>query len=83
MFEGATSFNKPLQFDDTSNVIDMTRMFKDARTFNQKLTWDTSNVQYMARMFQEATSFNQPLHWDKRNVKNMFCIFLDSQGRWV
>ena len=33
MFEGATNFNKPVEFN-TENVVDISNMFKEATGFN-------------------------------------------------
>ena len=47
---------------DTSNVTDMSYMFRWAVSFNQDIgNWDTSNVIYMGAMFLDATSSNQDL----------------------
>ena len=63
MFQGAESFNQPLNNWNVSNVTDMDRMFFDARSFNQPLNkWDVSKVTNMSEMFNGASSFNQPLH---------------------
>jgi len=54
MFEGATSFNQPLNDWDISNVTDMSNMFNGASSFNQDLTsWDVSNVE------EEQTDTNE------------------------
>ena len=63
LFEGARSFNQPLNNWNVSNVTNMKFMFLDATSFNQPLNnWNVSNVTDMDSMFYEATSFNQPLH---------------------
>ena len=43
MFDGATNFNQPLDFD-TRNVTNMGCMFISATNFNQPLDFDTRNV---------------------------------------
>ena len=73
MFNGASSFNQPLNKWNVSNVEIMNFMFSEARSFNQPLNdwdvsnddWDVSNVSHvttMDDMFLGATSFNQPRH---------------------
>ena len=63
MFDGAESFNQPLNKWNVSNVRVMCGMFWNARSFNQPLNnWDVSNETDMERMFRGASSFNQPLH---------------------
>ena len=58
IFDGASSFNQPLNDWNVSNVEDMEQMFKNATSFNQPLNnWDVSNVTDMRRMFEEASSF--------------------------
>jgi surface protein len=79
MFNGATSFNQPLDTWDVSSVEGMTSMFYDATTFNQPLNaWGTNTaaVIYMTAMFSDATNFNQPLDtWDVSSVKGMSSMF--------
>ena len=61
MFEGATSFNQPLNNWNVSKVTNMAEMFWGASSFNQPLKkWNVSNVTNMYNMFEGATSFNQP-----------------------
>jgi hypothetical protein len=60
---------------NTSKVVDMMGLFRDATSFNQPLLWDTSSVRYMQRMFLFAKSFNQPLPWDTRKVEDMMQMF--------
>lgn len=66
---------------DTSNVVDMSRMFDDAKYFNHNInSWDTSSVINMSCMFQATESFNQPLDkWDTSNVVDMSYMFC---GDW-
>ena len=55
MFNGASSFNQPLNAWNTSKVTDMGGMFYGASSFNQPLNeWDTSEVTNMWGMFFEA-----------------------------
>ena len=69
MFNGASSFNQPLNNWNVSNVKEMGYMFGDAG-FNQPLNnWDVSNVTDMGGMFLRARSFNQPLNkWNVSKV---------------
>ena len=63
---------------DTSNVTDMSGMFKGATIFDQAIgDWNTSNVTDMREMFEGAKSFNQPIgNWDTSNVTDMGGMFL-------
>jgi surface protein len=62
MFEGASSFNQPLDNWDVSKVTNMNYMFYGATSFNQPLdNWDVSNVADMTAMFYDASLFNQDL----------------------
>jgi surface protein len=55
-----TSFNKPLNKWNVSNVTNMCSMFCGATSFNQPLNkWNVSNVTNMNGMFYYAESFNQ------------------------
>ena len=75
---------------DTSQVIDMSGVFKDAVNFNEDISrWDTSNVTNMEEMFSGATVFNQDISgWDTSNVTNMkgmfsgATVFNKDIGRW-
>ena len=63
MFNGASSFNQPLNNWNVSNIYVTYNMFENARSFNQPLNkWNVSNVADMSYMFNGANSFNQPLH---------------------
>lgn len=73
------SFDRQIYFGtngvDTSNVTDMSSMFKGAYYFNQALNFDTSNVTDMSSMF-EGSSFNQLLNFtDTSNVTDMSYMF--------
>ena len=72
MFAGATSFNRPLDNWDTSNVMNLALMFNQASSFNQPLnSWDTSHVQFLDNMFNLASSFDQSLAgWNITSVVN-------------
>ena len=63
---------------DTSFVIDMSKMFKNADTFNSDISgWDVSNVQNMEHMFYSAHVFNDDISgWNVSNVTNMSHMFI-------
>jgi surface protein len=65
---------------DTSNVTDMSELFKDKTTFNGDISsWDTSNVTNMRGMFWDATAFNQDIgSWVTTNVTDMSAMFWDA-----
>ncbi len=75
--EAITKYGDIQQWD-TSNVTDMSGLFRDSKTFNEDISgWDTSNVVDMSYMFADAVAFNQPLNdWkvdQVTNMKGMFC----------
>lgn len=67
---------------DTSNVTDMSELFREAKSFNQPIgDWDVSNVEDMSMMFDYAESFNQPIgRWDVSNVTQMVSMFLAAES---
>jgi surface protein len=76
MFEGATSFNQELMWD-TSGVVQMTAMFKNASSFNSRIGgWDVTGVSDMSEMFMNAISFDVEIRrWKPITVisfENMF-----------
>lgn len=73
MFNGATSFNHPLNSWDVSKVTRMNSMFEDATSFNQNLNgWNVSQVSEMSAMFQGASRFRQNLClWGERLPKDV------------
>jgi surface protein len=81
MFNGATSFNQPLDTWNVSSVTNMSNMFESATSFNQDIiSWDTSAVTNMFAMFAQATSFNQYIGvdlggWNVSSVTNMSYMF--------
>jgi surface protein len=56
MFWGASNFNAPLNWgSNTSNVTNMSGMFKQAVVFNQDISnWDVSRVSNMEYMFRST-----------------------------
>lgn len=71
MFQ-STPFNHPIGGWDTSNVVDMSAMFRAASSFNQPIGgWDTANVTDMSWMFTSAYAFNQNISgWNVGAVTN-------------
>jgi len=60
-----------LNWLDTSNVKDMTDLFKDYVYLNVDITeWDTSNVENMANIF-DCVKFAEPVDLSKWNVGNV------------
>ena len=62
---------------DISNLTSFSRMFYEARAFNQDIGgWDTPNVTDMSDMFTYASAFNQNIGgWDTSEVTNMRYMF--------
>jgi surface protein len=77
VFNGASSFNQPINVWNTSNVTNMSNMFDGASSFNQNIGgWNTSNVTSMFDMFRSASAFNQPIGgWDTSSVTSMSSMF--------
>ena len=81
MFDGARLFNnggQPLTWSTkTSNVTDMSSMFRFAVYFNQNIgDFDVSSVTDMGAMFNYADSFHQNIgSWDVSSVTNMSYMF--------
>ena len=67
-----SNFNQPIGNWDTSNVTDISDMFKYT-TFNQNISsWNVSSVADMGSMFEENDLFNQPIgNWDVSSVTDM------------
>ena len=61
---------------DTSEIIDMSELFKGS-DFNGDISrWDVSNVTIMYQMFMCCHYFNKPLNdWDVSNVRDMSGMF--------
>ena len=67
---------KGIKYWNTSRVTNMSSMFKNNKSFNEKLEWDTSQVVDMSNMFKNATSFNQSVeNWNVTKVINMKSMF--------
>ena len=62
---------------DTSDVTDMSNLFKDRATFNDDISnWNTSDVTNMSSMFEGATAFNKDIgNWNTSLVTNMSSMF--------
>ena len=79
--EAAGLSNKPLNWN-TSNVINMYRMFYYANAFNQDIgNWNTSKVETMKDMFRNTNAFNRDIgNWNTSNVANMYGVFFDANA---
>ncbi|MGY3725521.1 surface protein [Granulicatella balaenopterae] len=66
---------------DTSNVTDMTAMFKESKISSPDVSkWQTSNVMSMKDMFYRSYSFNPDVsEWDVSNVKDMSGMFAETR----
>ena len=84
MFRTCLNLNSPSNIGNwnTSNVTDMSWMFKDDTLFNQPIgTWNTSNVTDMSCMFAFASVFNQPIGtWNTSNVIEMWAMFANASS---
>ncbi len=62
---------------DTSNVTNMSMLFRSAQNFNSDISnLNTSNVTDMSHMFSDAQVFNQDIsNWDVGNVTSMDGMF--------
>jgi surface protein len=70
----------PLNWN-TSNVVNMNNMFRNAALFNQSLiSFNTSNVTNIGEMFRTTSSFNQSLsNFDTRNVSVIGGMFNEAK----
>ena len=73
---------KYVNIKDTSNITNMSHMFREAKSFNQPIGgWDTSKVTNMSYMFIYAESFNQPIgDWNTSNVTDMSYMFYGAKS---
>lgn len=86
MFQGATAYNQPMDYDSVNNYWDMSTvqncssMFAGATSFNQPLNnWQMTAVTTVEDMFNGATSFNQNIpDWDMGNCTNFVEMFRGS-----
>ncbi len=62
---------------DTSEITDMSKLFKGKHKFNGDISnWDVSKVTNMLEMFKGAEKFNKPISkWNVSNVTNMKGMF--------
>ena len=62
---------------NTSNVTDMSKLFKEAYSFNEDIgSWDVSQVKNMSELFKGAYLFNKDIgSWNVSQVKNMSWMF--------
>jgi len=76
-FQGASSFNSPINHWDVSTVNSMYSTFAQATAFNQPLSmWNVSNVTTFGQAFLDAVAFNQDLsNWNTSNATSMFWMF--------
>ena len=65
---------------DTSQVTNMSSMFRNATNFNQDIgNWDTSKVTNTVNMFNSATSFNQNIGgWDTGSLVQASSMFVSA-----
>jgi surface protein len=91
MFSGCRMLNiTASDSPNLSNVINMSRMFSGASSFNADISnWNTSGIIDMEFMFADATSFNQDIgKWNTINVNKMAGMFYGTTsfnqdiGRW-
>jgi hypothetical protein len=72
------AFNGDLSAWSTPSAVDMSKMFKSAKVFEnggQPLALDTSSVTDMSYMFEVTEVFNQPLTLDTSSVTDMSYMF--------
>src|SRR5579875_2067273 len=72
IFYGSNSkFNGDISKWNTSNVTDMTHIFRESFFTGDISNWDVSNVVYMYGMFQESCFNGDISTWNVSKVKNM------------
>lgn len=82
-FYGSTRTNySGIEYWNTSNVTNMSKMFYNARGFNVDIgNWNTSKVTNMHQMFFGAIRFNQDISkWKVSAVKDMRDIFTGAKN---
>lgn len=89
MFQGATSFNQPLDHWNVSGVRDFSFMFEGAKQFAQTLDWDTSAALTMRGMFANASAHAVDFSsFDVSQVTDLSYMFQHSRvtafnlGKW-
>jgi len=76
--QGFQNGNVSLDWQNTSNVINMEWMFF-ASNFNQNIqSWDVSNVQKMNQMFYGSKLNKDISEWDVSSVQNMSRMFIQN-----
>ena len=74
-YSTATSFEGAIQYNDTSNVTDMSNMFRSCSSLTSVPQLDTSNVTDMNGMFYSCSSLTTIPLLDTSNVTNMSRMF--------
>lgn len=83
MFEGSVAnMIDGMQNWNTTDVTNMSGMFRGAVNFNQSLNnWNTINVTDMSEMFKGCTVYNQPLgNWNTAKVETFASMFENAQA---
>jgi surface protein len=67
---------------DTSQITNMSELFKNKRLFNEDISnWNVSNVIFMTSMFDGARNFNQDIgNWNVSNVRYMDSMFFGAHN---
>jgi len=77
--QGTKNFNQDLSGLNTSNALDMNRMFANS-VFNSKPPQNTSKVKSFEAMFAGNRVFNQPLVIDVQSSENFLWMFRDTSA---
>ena len=64
---------------DTSNITDMSSLFKDSKFDGDISKWNVSNVENMRYMFTNSKFDGDISNWDVSNVTNMNNMFIYSK----
>ena len=79
LFEGASSFNKPLNFklEKSNDLTELKFIFKNATQFNSSLSFEKFyNVRKLTGMFENATSFNYDIsNWKVNKITHTDIMF--------